>query len=78
LTTLYTRIVANEKIQNVPESLKCALCNEKSYRNSDVELYETRKPYEDYQGKINYEENYFCEYLCVNGHRTNAIVELRE
>lgn len=77
--TLYTRVTAHGgDICNVPESVRCSVCSEKAYRDSDVELYETRKPYSDFRGHIKYEENYRCEYLCANGHRTNALVELRE
>ena len=78
MTFYYDVVSAEGTITNVPEHILCKQCYKKAYRNSEVELSENRKPFANYRGEIEYEQDYKTEYLCDNGHVTLAIVNLRE
>jgi len=77
-STTYDVVEAHGYVFNVPEKIVCKQCHRKAYRNSDVELSENRKPFENFKGQIEYEENYKVEYVCESGHSITAIVNLRE
>ena len=77
-STTYDIVTAKGSILNVPEKIVCKQCYKKAYRNSDVELSENRKPFTNFKGQVEYEENYKVEYICENGHNISAIVNLME
>lgn len=72
----FTRVSAEKHVYNVPAQIKCGKCGRPASRNSDVELFQTRR-IRNIDPAIK-EENYKCVYTCSLGHETNAIVEVRE
>jgi hypothetical protein len=71
----FTRVRAEKHVYNVPPTIKCGKCGKLASRDSDVELFQTRRIRNDPNAN---EENYKCVYTCEEGHETNAIVELHE
>lgn len=71
-----TTVFAENNIYNVPEKINCAYCKsfKTAFRNSDVELSENRKPFKNFRGEVEYEEDYKCEYSCPNCNKEFTVI----